>query len=102
MHTRKKATVFAFAILCMLTITFALATVFRPNIVFVSFLVVSVAGAIVGAYRVFCFSNDWYRVQEEKEQRWYGRHPHLTSLLVVLGAGSILWQLFDFVRRLLR
>jgi amino acid transporter len=102
MHTRKKETLIAFILLCVLSVAFAVATLLRPNVAFISFLVASVAGALFGAYRVFAFSDDWYRAREEKEQLWYERHPHLTALLVVLATGGCLWQVFDMLRRLFR
>lgn len=88
MHPRKKESLLAFILVCVMSIGFAILTFLRPNILFFAFLAVSVAGALFGAYRVLCFSDDWYRAQEEREQRWYARHPHLTSLIVILGAGG--------------
>jgi hypothetical protein len=70
--------------------------------VFIGFLITSVAATCFGGYRVFASSDDWYRAREEKEQLWYARHPHLTSLLVVLTAGGFLWHVFDMVRRIFR
>lgn len=102
MHGRKKQALMGFVLLCVLTLAFALATIKSPNVVFVAFLVVSMAGTLFGAYRVFCFSDDWYRAQEEKEQRWYARHPHLTLFAVILSAGCLLWQTIDLVRSFFR
>jgi heme/copper-type cytochrome/quinol oxidase subunit 4 len=102
MHARKKEIFLGFVLMCVFVLAFAVATIREPNVIFVAFLVVSISVALFGAYRLFCFSDDWYRAQEEKEQRWYARHPYLTLLGVVLGAGGCLWQLFDMVRRLLR
>jgi len=102
MHTRKKEALFGFILSCVLSVVFAVVAILSPNVMFVGFLVASVAITLFGAYRVFAFSDDWYRAREEKEQLWYARHPHLTALLVVLAAGSFLWQVFDMVRRLFR
>jgi amino acid transporter len=102
MHGGKKQTLAAFILSCVLSIAFAIATVKSPNFVFAGFLVASVGVAIFGAYRVFAFSDDWYRAREERERLWYARHPKLTALLVVLTVGGFLWRLFDFVKWLLR
>jgi hypothetical protein len=102
MNTRKKETWLAFVLGCVMSLAFAVATVLRPNILFIGFLVTSVAVTLFGAYRLFSFSDDLYRAQEEKEQRWYAQHPYLTVLLLILGVGGFLWQLFEVVRRFLR
>jgi len=102
MHSGKKQAVFGFGIFCLLTFVFAWATVKSPNALFVAFLAASIAGTLFGAYRVFCFSDDWYRAREEKEQRWIARHPHLTLCVVILSAGGLIWQTIDVVRSFIR
>jgi len=102
MHSGKKQAVFGFGILCLLTFAFAWATIKSPNGLFVAFLAASLAGTLFGAYRVFCFSDDWYRAQEEKEQRWIARHPRLTLCVVVLSAANLLWQSFALMRPFFR
>src|SRR3954469_8318305 len=42
MHTRKKETLIAFILLCVLSVPFAVATLLRPNVAFISFLDASV------------------------------------------------------------
>lgn len=102
MHAGKKEALFGFILMCVLSVALAVVTFLEPNVWFISVLVASVAATLFGAYRVFAFSDDWYRAREEKEQLWYARHPHLTALLVILAAGGVLWQVFDMLRRLFR
>jgi len=84
------------------SILFAIATVWRPNFIFVIFLAVSAMGALFGAYRAFYFSDDWYRVREERQGRWYARHPTLTTLLGALTIGWVLWIWIDLARDILK
>lgn len=102
MHTRKKQAFAGFIISCMLSVAFGAVTILRPNVVSIGFLVVFLAISCFGGYRVFAFSDDWYRAREEKEHMWYERHPHLTSSLTVFVTGCFLWQVFGIIRRLFR
>jgi len=102
MHSGKKQAFTGFVLLCMLTLVFALVALKSPNIAFVALLLLSISGVIFGAYRVFCFSDDWYRAREEKEQRWIAKHPRLTLCVVILSAGGLLWRTIDLVRSFIR
>ena len=100
MHPGKKDVMFGFVMTCVVTAFFAYATIRKPDILFAGFLVASSITALLLAYRVFAFSDDWYRAQERKEQLWYAKHPRLTVWLTVFGVGWTLWLIFDLVRPL--
>jgi len=99
MHTRRKELALVLALSVVMTLVFAVATLVRPLWFFGIFLTVFGVVSLLLGYRVFAYSDDWFRAQERKEQEWYAKHPRLTVLLTLLAALGFLWQLYDFIQR---
>ena len=102
MHPRKKEMVFAFAATCGMVLFFTYATIRKPHLFFAAFLVAFLVSAALVAYRVFAFSDDWYRAQEQGQQLWHSEHPRLSVCLSVLAVVGFVLMLVYFVRPLFR
>ena len=55
--------------------------------------------AIWAGYRFFFFSNDWYRLGPERQQRWESRHPRLAMLGFVCSAAYIICRIAIQIHR---
>ena len=102
MHVGRKDVLFVGVLLCVMSLVFGWASIVRPNVLFIAFLIVSVLGTCFAAYRFFCFSDDWYRAKEEKLQNWYARHPRLTACLVFFALAGVVWQFVILIRNIFR
>ena len=102
MHPRKKDLVLGFVLTCVMVVFFAYATIRKPHVFFGSFLAAFLIVAVFLAYRIFAFSNDWYRGQEQREQLWFARHPRLAVCFTILNVGWTLFVLSYLVQTLMR
>ena len=100
MHPRRKDMLFVFGVVCLMVFVFAVATIRMPHFFFALFLVLFFISALLLGYRVFAYSDDWFRAQEYREAAWYARHPRLMVCVAVAGVIGFVFQLIQLFRTL--
>jgi hypothetical protein len=85
MHPGRQTAIVHLSCLAAMTVVFALLWFVVRGSVFAVCFALFFLGTCDGCYRVFCFSDGWYRAQERKRAEWYARHPRLSATLTVLG-----------------
>ena len=95
MHPGRKEAILLFGVSCFITGVLAFGTIRMPIWPFGLLLVFSLAAALAFGYRAVACSDDWFRVQAEKERLWMERHSRLVFAAIIVGALGLLWRIID-------
>ncbi len=77
------------------------ATIRKPNWLFAGLLALFLILAILVAWRLFAYSDDWFRAREHRLQVWYTRYPRLSILVTIASLVLVAVELIRFVRSFL-
>ena len=102
MHPDRKFTVLVFALSCAATAAFSYFAFVFSNWFTIGLFVSSLGTSVFGGYRAFCVSDQSYRVQSLRSDRWMRDHPRLIWLIMILSFAGVIWQLIDLVRDIVR
>ena len=71
----------------------------HPHWLTIGFFSLALLVAAFGAYRSFCFSDDWYRVRADRHRLWIEAHPRLWAGLFYLAILAFIAKLiFELAR----